>query len=143
MKNRLVFGSFHFLTSSKNKKEISCVHFSIFIFSGKLKSEKSIEFLLNFLFLGEKCKIKNKHSFFSFLKKKVTLNKCFQNHVIRSFHKHFLAKLKGEMAELSTGLVNSDEFITLSRGHGEARVDRKLKKTQVNTERLVVMFGVS
>ena len=54
---------------------------------------------------------------------------CFQNHVIHAFCAHFFAKLKSEMAELSSGLGNSDEFITLSRGRGEARVDRKLKKT--------------
>jgi len=36
---------------------------------------------------------------------------------------------KSEMPELSVGLGNSDELVTLSRGHGKARVDRKLKKT--------------
>ena len=51
----------------------------------------------------------------------MSLYTCFQNQVIHAFRAHFFAKLKSEMAELSSGLGNSDEFIALSRGHGEAR----------------------
>ena len=46
----------------------------------------------------------DRNSFFTFLKNKVTLYTCFRNHVIRAFRGHFFAKLKSEMAELSSGL---------------------------------------
>ena len=102
------------------KNKFSVVHFSNFIFSGKMKKELS--------FCEKNWKMKNRQKFI-FLKNKESLHTCFQNQVIEAFRAHFFAKLKSEMAELSSGLGNSDEFIALSRGNGEARVDRKLKKT--------------
>jgi len=112
----------------KNEKQIKfrLVHFSIFIFSGKMKNE--LRFCLIFIFCEKNWKMKNRQKFI-FLKNKVSLYTCFQNQVIHAFRGHFFAKLKSEMAELSSGLGNSDEFIALSRGHGDARVNRKLKKT--------------
>ena len=92
--------------------------------------KNELSFCLIFHFLWKKIgkwKI-DRNSFFIFLKTKVSLYSCFQNQVTHAFRTHYFAKLKSEMAELSSGLGNSDEFIALSRGHDEARMDRKLKK---------------
>ena len=50
---------------------------------------------------------------------------------------------KAKMADHASLGGLSDDFITLSRGRDEERVDRKIRKSQVNTERLSVMSGVS
>ena len=37
----------------------------------------------------------------------------------------------------------SEHMVFISRGEGEGRIERKIRKAQINTERLAVMFVVS
>ena len=37
----------------------------------------------------------------------------------------------------------AEHMVFISRGEGEGRIERKIRKSQINTERLAVMFSVS
>ena len=75
---------FIFFWSSKMKNKFCVVHFSIFIFSGKLKNELSFCSIFHLFVKIGKWKI-SRNSFFIFLKNKVSVYTCFQNHVIHAF----------------------------------------------------------
>ena len=66
------------------KNKFCVVHFSIFIFSGKLKNELSFCSIFHLFVKIGKWKI-SRNSFFIFLKNKVSVYTCFQNHVIHAF----------------------------------------------------------
>lgn len=48
-----------------------------------------------------------------------------------------------QSAKMASDREPAEQMVYISRGEGEKRIERKIRKSQVNTERLAVMFGVS